>query len=63
MKCENSAMYQKQLVEHDILIEFRRWLTPLPDKSLPNIHIREVLLQILALVFILFFDFPVLKKY
>lgn len=38
---------QITFVENDILGTIKKWLEPLPDKSLPNIKIRENLLRVL----------------
>ncbi|CAF4671606.1 unnamed protein product, partial [Rotaria magnacalcarata] len=34
-------------LDNGILTVFKDWLSPLPDKSLPNIKIREALIKIL----------------
>ncbi|XP_047326805.1 protein IWS1 homolog 1-like [Impatiens glandulifera] len=43
---------QAELLDHGVLTLLKTWLEPLPDGSLPNINIREVILQILQ-------DFPI----
>lgn len=44
--CLNKKL-QASLIENDILSVIKMWLEPLPDKSLPNILIRKILLQLL----------------
>ncbi|XP_047326807.1 protein IWS1 homolog 1-like [Impatiens glandulifera] len=43
---------QAELLDHGVLTLLKTWLEPLPDGSLPNINIREAILQILQ-------DFPI----
>ena len=38
---------REALLDSGILSVITDWLTPLPDRSLPNIRVREVLLQVL----------------
>lgn len=38
---------REKLIQHGVLSVIRKWLEPLPDKTIPNIKIREGMLKIL----------------
>lgn len=38
---------REKLIQHGALSVIRKWLEPLPDKTIPNIKIREGMLKIL----------------
>eukprot|EP00128_Syssomonas_multiformis_P004616 Colp12_sorted_trinity150504_noHs@3132 len=40
------ADLQQVFLENDVLVTLRKWLEPLPDKSLPNLKIRQELLNL-----------------
>uniref|UniRef100_A0A7S4HRI6 TFIIS N-terminal domain-containing protein n=1 Tax=Vannella robusta TaxID=1487602 RepID=A0A7S4HRI6_9EUKA len=42
-----SSNLQKQFIDCHVLDEFGKWMKPLPDKSLPDLQIRKVILKIL----------------
>jgi len=42
-----NTIYQKCFIDNNALNEIGRWMTPMPDKSLPNIRVREVMLKVL----------------
>lgn len=49
---------REALLDSGILSVITDWLTPLPDRSLPNIRVREVMIQVLLDVSLLLTDVP-----